>query len=44
MPTPRDVLTPDALSMLQTVVSTGSFAGAARALNLVPSALSYRVR
>ena len=44
MPTPRDVLTPDALSMLQTVVSAGSFAGAARALNLVPSALSYRVR
>ena len=44
MPTPRDVLTPDALAMLQTVVSAGSFAGAARALNLVPSALSYRVR
>ncbi len=44
MPTARDVLTPDALSMLQTVVSAGSFAGAARALNLVPSALSYRVR
>ncbi len=44
MPTPRDVLTPDALAMLQTVVSAGSFAGAARALKLVPSALSYRVR
>jgi DNA-binding transcriptional LysR family regulator len=44
MPTPRDVLTPDALAMLQTVASTGSFAAAARALNLVPSALSYRVR
>ena len=40
----RDVLTPAALSMLQTVVNTGSFAGAARALGLVPSALSYRVR
>ncbi|MDM0057093.1 LysR family transcriptional regulator [Variovorax fucosicus] len=44
MPSPRDVLTPDALAMLQTVVSAGSFAGAARTLNLVPSALSYRVR
>jgi DNA-binding transcriptional LysR family regulator len=44
MPSPRDVLTPDALAMLQTVAATGSFAGAARALNLVPSALSYRVR
>jgi DNA-binding transcriptional LysR family regulator len=44
MPTARDVLTPDALSMLQTVASTGSFAAAARALDLVPSALSYRVR
>ena len=44
MPSPRDVLTPDALSMLQTVASTGSFAAAARALDLVPSALSYRVR
>jgi DNA-binding transcriptional LysR family regulator len=30
--------------MLQTVASTGSFAAAARALDLVPSALSYRVR
>ncbi|MDM0030967.1 LysR family transcriptional regulator [Variovorax sp. J22P271] len=44
MPTARDVLTPDALAMLQTVASTGSFAAAARSLNLVPSALSYRVR
>ncbi|HWT21563.1 MAG TPA: LysR family transcriptional regulator, partial [Variovorax sp.] len=44
MPSARDVLTPDALAMLQTVAGTGSFAGAARALNLVPSALSYRVR
>ncbi len=40
----RDVLTPDALAMLQTVVDTGSFAAAARHLDLVPSALSYRVR
>jgi DNA-binding transcriptional LysR family regulator len=30
--------------MLQTVVATGSFAAAARTLDLVPSALSYRVR
>ena len=30
--------------MLQTIASTGSFAGAARALGLVPSALTYRVR
>ncbi|SEK02396.1 MULTISPECIES: LysR substrate-binding domain-containing protein [unclassified Variovorax] len=44
MPSPRDVLTPDALAMLQTVAATGSFAAAARALDLVPSALSYRVR
>ena len=40
----RDILTPDALYMLQTIGSTGSFAAAARALNLVPSTLSYRVR
>ena len=44
MPTPRDVLTPGALSMLQVVADTGSFAAAARALNIVPSALTYRVR
>ena len=44
MTTARDALTPDALSMLQAVALTGSFAGAARSLNLVPSALSYRVR
>jgi DNA-binding transcriptional LysR family regulator len=44
MPTARDVLTPDALSMLQAVAAAGSFAAAARSLDLVPSALSYRVR
>jgi DNA-binding transcriptional LysR family regulator len=44
MLSPRDVLTPDALGMLQTIVSAGSFAGASRVLGLVPSALSYRVR
>ena len=40
----RDILTPDALYMLQTIHATGSFAAAARALDLVPSTLSYRVR
>jgi len=44
MPSARDVLTPDALAMLQTVARTGSFAAAARALGLVPSAVTYRVR
>lgn len=44
MQTPRDVLTPDALSMLQTISHTGSFAAAARELGLVPSSLTYRVR
>ena len=40
MQTARDVLTPDALSMLQTIAVTGSFAAAARALGVVPSALN----
>lgn len=44
MPNPRDVLTPDSLAMLQVIADTGSFAAAARALGLVPSALTYRVR
>ncbi len=44
MQTPRDVLTPDALAMLQTIARTGSFAAASRELGLVPSALTYRVR
>jgi len=44
MQTARDVLTPDALSMLQTIAASGSFAAAARELQLVPSALTYRVR
>jgi DNA-binding transcriptional LysR family regulator len=44
MPTPRDVLTPATLSMLQTIAEAGSFAAAARMLNMVPSALTYRVR
>jgi DNA-binding transcriptional LysR family regulator len=44
VPNARDVLTPDALAMLQTIAATGSFAAAARELGLVPSALTYRVR
>ena len=44
MQTPRNVLTPDALAMLQVVAQAGSFAAAARRLGLVPSALTYRVR
>jgi DNA-binding transcriptional LysR family regulator len=40
----QHALTPDTLAMLQTIATTGSFAAAARALNLVPSALTYRVR
>ena len=44
MTTARDVLTPDALSMLHAIAEAGSFAAAARSLNLVPSALTYRVR
>jgi len=44
MQNPRDVLTPDALAMLQGIAEQGSFAAAARSLGLVPSALTYRVR
>lgn len=44
MPTPREVLTPDALALVQAVADQGSFAAAARALGLVPSAVTYRVR
>ncbi len=44
MATPREVLTPDALSLLQAVARAGSFAAAARELGLVPSAVTYRVR
>ena len=44
MSSPRDVLTPDSLALLQAVVDHGSFAGAARALGLVPSAVTYRIR
>jgi DNA-binding transcriptional LysR family regulator len=41
---PRDVLTPDSLAMLQGIAEAGSFAAAARACRMVPSALTYRVR
>lgn len=44
MPGHRDVLTPDTLALLQSVARAGSFAGAARELGLVPSAVTYRVR
>ena len=44
MPSARDVLTPDALGVLQAVADQGSFAAAARQLGLVPSAVTYRVR
>jgi len=40
----RDVLTPSALGLLDTVHRTGSMAAAARELGLVPSAVTYRVR
>ncbi len=44
MPTPREVLTPDSLGLLQVVADHGSFAAAARELGLVPSAVTYRIR
>jgi molybdate transport repressor ModE-like protein len=44
MPTAREVLTPDALALLQAVAQSGSFAAAARELGLVPSAVTYRIR
>jgi DNA-binding transcriptional LysR family regulator len=40
----RNVLTPENLELIATVASTGSMSAAARALHLVPSAMSYRVR
>ena len=40
----RKVLTPDTLALLQVIADSGSFAAAARARNMVPSALTYRVR
>jgi DNA-binding transcriptional LysR family regulator len=40
----RNVLTPDALSMMDVIARTGSFAAAARELGKVPSSLTYSVR
>ena len=40
----RNVLTPEALSMMDVIARTGSFAAAARELGKVPSALTYSVR
>ncbi len=44
MTTSRNVLTPEALSMMDTIARAGSFAAAARELGKVPSALTYNVR
>ena len=43
-PSAAQALTPNALAMLATISAQGSFAKAAHALGLVPSALTYRVR
>ncbi len=40
----RYALTPEALTMMDTIARTGSFAAAARELGKVPSALTYSVR
>lgn len=40
----RNVLTPEALNMVDLIARTGSFAAAARELGKVPSALTYSVR
>lgn len=42
--TPRSPLTPEALETLERIARTGSFAGAARELGKVPSALTYSMR
>lgn len=39
-----EILSPQTFLLLQAVANSGSFAGAARELGLVPSALSYRIR
>ncbi|MEP6875732.1 MAG: LysR substrate-binding domain-containing protein, partial [Burkholderiales bacterium] len=44
MPDPRNVLTPEALLMMDVIARTGSFAAAARELGKVPSSLTYSVR
>jgi DNA-binding transcriptional LysR family regulator len=40
----RNILNPESLSLLLSIEREGSFAGAARAEGIVPSALTYRVR
>ncbi len=40
----RNALTPEALAMIDAIARCGSFAGAARELGRVPSALTYAVR
>ncbi|HUP10338.1 MAG TPA: LysR family transcriptional regulator [Caldimonas sp.] len=40
----RNVLTPEALTMMDVIARTGSFAAAARELGKVPSSLTYNVR
>jgi DNA-binding transcriptional LysR family regulator len=44
MTEPRNVLTPEALTMMDVIARTGSFAAAARELGKVPSSLTYSVR
>jgi DNA-binding transcriptional LysR family regulator len=44
MPERRNVLTPEALAMMDTIARSGSFAAAAREMGRVPSALTYSVR
>ena len=44
MSEPRSALTPDALTMMDAIARSGSFAAAARELGKVPSALTYSVR
>ena len=40
----RNALTPEVIELIDTIHSTGSMAAAARALGVVPSALTYRIR
>jgi DNA-binding transcriptional LysR family regulator len=44
MPQNRNALTPEALTMVDIIARTGSFAAAARELGKVPSSLTYSVR
>ncbi len=48
MPAPqnpvRNALTPEIIQLIDTIHRTGSMAAAARALDVVPSALTYRIR